>query len=292
MLGLLLLAILLVLFPLGAAAAGPAERAQPISPQEETLSVGDKVTVSVFGQADLSGDFVLDGTGSVQMPLIGRIAIAGLTPQQAENRIRDGLTDGYLRDAVVSLRIAELKPGYIMGEVRTPGSYPFRHGLNVLGAVALAGGYRTADQSLSVLKSELLLAEDRLRGLDTTLQMLTARRVRGGERRHRRPRGVAGDAAAVSEAAEEVARPAECALDEHQADELLAERQRRAEAEQHGVVNVESPVIVLDVRAVAHDVVPIRVARRVHVADAHVPLLDLARAAQHELVDDDGLRLA
>jgi polysaccharide export outer membrane protein len=178
MLGLLLLALLLVLFPLGAAAAGPAERAQPISPQEETLSVGDKVTVSVFGQADLSGDFVLDGTGSVQMPLVGRIAIAGLTPQQAENRIRDGLTDGYLRDAVVSLRIAELKPVYIMGEVRTPGSYPFRHGLNVLGAVALAGGYRTADQSLSVLKSELLLAEDRLRGLDTTLQMLTARRVR------------------------------------------------------------------------------------------------------------------
>jgi polysaccharide export outer membrane protein len=176
--GLLLLALLMTLSPLRAAAAGPAERAQAVSPQEETLSVGDKVTVSVFGQADLSGDFVLDGTGSLQMPLIGRIAIAGMTPQQAEIRIRDGLTDGYLREAVVSLRIAELKPVYIMGEVRTPGSYPFRHGLNVLGAVALAGGYRTGDQSLSILKSELLLAEDRLRGLDTTLQMQTARRIR------------------------------------------------------------------------------------------------------------------
>lgn len=175
-LGLLLLALFLVLSPLHALAAGPAERAQ--ASQDETLSVGDKVTVSVFGQADLSGDFVLDGTGSVQMPLIGRIAIAGLTPQQAENRIRDGLTDGYLREAVVSLRIAELKPVYVMGEVRTPGSYPFRHGLNVLGAVALAGGYRTGDQSTSILKSELLLAEERLRGLDTTQQMLSARRIR------------------------------------------------------------------------------------------------------------------
>lgn len=171
---LLLAACLLVLSGQGAFAAGPAEPREG----EETLSVGDKVTVSVFGQTDLSGDFVLDGTGSVQMPLIGRVRIAGMTPQEAEARIREGLTDGYLREAVVSLRIAELKPVYIMGEVRSPGSYPFRHGLSVLGAVALAGGYRVGDQSLSILKSEFLLAEERLRSLETSLQMLTARRVR------------------------------------------------------------------------------------------------------------------
>jgi polysaccharide export outer membrane protein len=157
----------------GAIAAGANERGVG-----ETLTIGDKVTVSVFGQADLSGDFVLDGTGSVQMPLVGRIPIAGLTPPEAEARIRAGLADGYLRDAVVSLRIAELKPVYIMGEVRSPGSYPFRHGLNVLGAVALAGGYRVGDQSLSILKSEFLLADERVRLLDVSLQLLTARRIR------------------------------------------------------------------------------------------------------------------
>lgn len=144
----------------------------------ETLSIGDKVTVSVFGQTDLSGDFVLDGTGAVNMPLAGRIRIAGLTVPDAEARIRSALMDGYLRDAVVSLRIAELKPVYIMGEVRSPGSYPFRHGLTVLGAVALAGGYRVGDESLSVLKSELLLADERERLLETSLQTLTARRIR------------------------------------------------------------------------------------------------------------------
>ncbi|MCO5090973.1 polysaccharide biosynthesis/export family protein [Bosea sp. (in: a-proteobacteria)] len=144
----------------------------------ETLSIGDKVTVSVFGQADLSGDFVLDAAGAVNMPLAGRIRIAGLTVPDAERRIRGALMDGYLRDAVVSLRVAELKPVYIMGEVRSPGSYPFRHGLSVLGAVALAGGYRVGDESLSVLKSELLLAEERERLLDASLQTLTARRLR------------------------------------------------------------------------------------------------------------------
>lgn len=144
----------------------------------ETLSIGDKVTISVFGQTDLSGDFVLDGSGAVNMPLAGRIKVAGLTAMEAEARIRSGLMDGYLKDAVVSLRIAELKPVYIMGEVRSPGTYPFRHGLNILAAVALAGGYRVGDESIAVLKSELLLADEREQLLTASLQTLTARRQR------------------------------------------------------------------------------------------------------------------
>lgn len=144
----------------------------------DTLSIGDKVTISVFGQTDLSGDFVLDGAGAINMPLAGRIRIAGLTAPEAEGRIRSALMEGYLRDAVVSLRVAELKPIYIMGEVRSPGTYPFRHGLNVLGAVALAGGYRVGDESLAVLKSELLLADERENLLHTSLQTLMARRMR------------------------------------------------------------------------------------------------------------------
>ena len=144
----------------------------------DTLSIGDKVTISVFGQSDLSGDFVLDGSGAVNMPLAGRIRIAGLSAPEAEARIRSALMDGYLRDAVVSLRVAELKPVYIMGEVRSPGTYPFRHGLNVLAAVALAGGYRVGDESIAVLKSELLLADEREQLLNASLQTLTARRQR------------------------------------------------------------------------------------------------------------------
>lgn len=152
-------------------AASPAE-------EPERLSIGDKVTVQVFGQGDLSGDFVIDGAGMVQMPLVGRIPVAGLTAPQAESRIRDGLMDGFVRGAVVSLRIAELKPVYIMGEVRSPGSYPFRHGLNVLSAVALAGGYRVGDQSVSVLRAEFLLADERVRLLEASRDQLAARRAR------------------------------------------------------------------------------------------------------------------
>lgn len=144
----------------------------------ERLTIGDKVTVSIFGQPDLSGDFVLDGRGDVHVPLVGRVRIVGLTPPEAEQRIRSALAEGYLREAIVSVRAAELKPIYVLGEVRTPGSYPFRHGLRVIGAVALAGGYRVGDQALTLLRSDLLLADERVRQLEVTLQALTARRLR------------------------------------------------------------------------------------------------------------------
>lgn len=167
--GLALFAVMLFIAPTISAAERDAA---------ETLSIGDKVTISVFGQTDLSGDFVLDGSGAVNMPLAGRIRVAGLTAMEAEARIRSALMDGYLKDAVVSLRVAELKPVYIMGEVRSPGTYPFRHGLNVLGAIALSGGYRIGDESLAVLKSELLLADERESLLNASLQTLMARRLR------------------------------------------------------------------------------------------------------------------
>jgi polysaccharide export outer membrane protein len=155
--------------------------AAPVKAQEsnsDVLTIGDKVTVSVFGQTELSGDFVLDSNGAIQMPLVGRITIAGKTPAEAEEKIVSSLKDGFLNEAVVSLRIAELKPVYVMGEVRSPGAYPFRYGLKVLSAIALAGGYGFEEQSLSIVRSEFLLADERLRLLTSSQQLLVARRLR------------------------------------------------------------------------------------------------------------------
>lgn len=142
------------------------------------LAVGDRVTVNVFGQPDLSGDYVIDGAGFLDMPLIGRLSVADLKPREAARRIRAALTNGYVRDASVSLRLTELKPIYVLGEIRAPGSYPFRHGLNVLGAVALAGGHRITGQPLGPLRADYLVAEERLRLLEVSQQALEAKRIR------------------------------------------------------------------------------------------------------------------
>lgn len=142
------------------------------------LSSGDKVTVVVFGQTDLNGDYVVDAVGDLNLPMVGRIRVAGLSPEQAETLVRNRLNDGFLRSATVSLRLAEMKPVYVLGEVRSPGSYTYRYGLTVLGAVALAGGGRVGDRSITELKGEVLTARERLRSLELARLAQRARQLR------------------------------------------------------------------------------------------------------------------
>ena len=108
---------------------------------EYTLSSGDQVKITVFGQTDLSGQFEVDGAGTISMPLIGQVNVEGITVPQLENRISGLLADGYLIDPQVSAEVANYRPFYILGEVRNPGEYPFTNGLTVMEAVASAGGF-------------------------------------------------------------------------------------------------------------------------------------------------------
>ena len=48
------------------------------------LSPGDRVTINIFNQAELSGEFTLDGDGRFSMPLIGTVEANGLTPLELE----------------------------------------------------------------------------------------------------------------------------------------------------------------------------------------------------------------
>jgi polysaccharide export outer membrane protein len=105
------------------------------------LASGDRVRVTVFRHADLSGEFALDGAGNFAMPLIGEVKAYGLTTREAEQRIAERLSDGYLVDPQVSVEVLNYRPFYILGEVRAPGAYPYVNGMTVLNAVALAGGF-------------------------------------------------------------------------------------------------------------------------------------------------------
>jgi polysaccharide export outer membrane protein len=117
---------------------GPAA-AQPEA--EYRLGTGDRVKVIVFGHADLSGEFGIDGHGRLSLPLIQAIEAAGLTARQLERVITNKLRPDYLKNPRVSVEILSYRPFYIIGEVKNPGSYPYVNGMTVINAVALAGGY-------------------------------------------------------------------------------------------------------------------------------------------------------
>jgi polysaccharide export outer membrane protein len=126
-----------------AQSATPAALAPAASVTDENyrLGTGDKLRITIYGEEDLSGHFLVDGSGQVQLPLIGQVKAAGLTIHEFTGELTTAYQNGYLKDPKVSVEVENYRPFYIMGEVNKPGEYPFESGLNVLGAIALAGGY-------------------------------------------------------------------------------------------------------------------------------------------------------
>lgn len=105
------------------------------------LGSGDKLRITVFGETELSGPYEIDGTGVVAFPLVGEVKAAGGTARDLEGRIATKLKAGYLKNPTVNVEVLTYRPFFILGEVKQPGSYPYKNGLNVLNAVAMAGGY-------------------------------------------------------------------------------------------------------------------------------------------------------
>src|ERR1700691_6185850 len=105
------------------------------------LGVGDKVHITVFNEPDLTGDYDVNDQGIVSLPLIGQVHIAGMTLSEAQDFITQTYSANYLINPRVNVQILNYRPFYVIGEVKTPGSYQFVNGMTVLNAIALAGGY-------------------------------------------------------------------------------------------------------------------------------------------------------
>ncbi|WP_243373288.1 polysaccharide biosynthesis/export family protein [Microvirga solisilvae] len=142
------------------------------------LAPGDRVSIVVLGQPEFSGDHMIDNDGSVTLPAVGLVGLKDLTASEAEKVIVERLANGYLQQPIASVRVTEPRPIYVVGDVRTPGSYPFRYGISVMGALALAGGFRVAEQLPSGARSEFLMADERLRVLQASRRSLLVRKAR------------------------------------------------------------------------------------------------------------------
>jgi polysaccharide export outer membrane protein len=142
------------------------------------LAPGDRIAIVILGQPEFSGDHMIDNDGTVTLPAVGLVSLSDLTTSQAEKAIVERLANGYLQQPIASVRVTEPRPIYVIGDVRTPGSYPFRYGISVMGALALAGGFRVAEQLPSGARSEFLMADERLRVLQANRRSLMIKKAR------------------------------------------------------------------------------------------------------------------
>jgi protein involved in polysaccharide export with SLBB domain len=149
-----LLAVALLVSGCGAGSISEAEQQSlaAAATAPATLQPGDKIRVVVFGEQGLGGEFELDAAGQISVPLAGTIKAQDLTQAQLEQALAQKFRSEYLRNPKVTVTIATLAPYYIMGEVKSPGQFAYRSGLNVLTAMAIAGGptYRASRNTVQI----------------------------------------------------------------------------------------------------------------------------------------------
>ncbi len=110
-------------------------------PEAYRISAGDTLQVLVWNQTKMSGDVKVRSDGQVTLPLVGDIAVQGLTPQGAGSQIEHRL-EGLVVDPKVTVSIKEsTQPSYsVVGEVKTSGVFPIAGNVTVLQAIAASGG--------------------------------------------------------------------------------------------------------------------------------------------------------
>jgi polysaccharide biosynthesis/export protein len=102
----------------------------------------DSLSIIVTDEADLTNKYRVDTDGTITMPYLNRVPVAGLTLAEAQVKIAQMLQAGYLRNPQVRIEVDQFKSRrvFVSGEVRIPG-YVTMAGttMTLLEALALAG---------------------------------------------------------------------------------------------------------------------------------------------------------
>jgi len=119
------------------------------------LGAGDHLRVTVFNDPRLTGEFRITDTGTIALPLVGAVPVAGRTTGEAERAIERSLRSRNLfNDPSVAVEIQEYRPVFVLGMVERGGQTPYQPGMTVLSAVAVVGGfnYRAITDYVSITR--------------------------------------------------------------------------------------------------------------------------------------------
>lgn len=117
----------------------------PNDPNEYVIQPGDNIQIKVFEETGLDAEQRVDRGGFLNLQLLQRVKIGGLTVVKAKEMLELKYSEGYLIEPSVTVVVIEkaLRRFIILGQVRSPGFYEVPRSLKVdiLQAIAIAGGY-------------------------------------------------------------------------------------------------------------------------------------------------------
>jgi len=124
----------------------------PKSKVTEQLGPGDVLEVRVADQEELTGEYQVSDDGTIRFPWIGSLQVQGKTQRQIAEEIESELADGWLNQPQVAVRVIDRqnREVSVLGQVKEPGSYPYKERLTLVQAISLAGGMNPLAQSKRV----------------------------------------------------------------------------------------------------------------------------------------------
>jgi polysaccharide export outer membrane protein len=119
--------------------------AVPLSQAQESLLLapGDLVHIVVFDVPEMEQHVRITDDGEIHLALIGQVAVAGMAPSKAAQKVADLLTGGsFIQHAQVSILVEQYAAADISvsGQVQRPGSYPVTTPRNIMDVLSMAAG--------------------------------------------------------------------------------------------------------------------------------------------------------
>lgn len=137
--------------------------------QHYRLGADDVVSITVFDEPDLSlKEARVSSTGTIAMPLIGQVAVKGLSIAEAEQTIYELYLGDYLKKPDITITIVEYRQFYVNGEVEKPGGYSYREGMTVQRAITLAGGFTERAS-----RNKIILVRENSNGMPIDVKLTT-----------------------------------------------------------------------------------------------------------------------
>jgi polysaccharide export outer membrane protein len=146
-----LAAAVFLMAAVGLAAGGAYSEEAASAVSGSTIQPFDKLNIQVYREPELSGvhtvgsvGFAVDSSGDIDYPLLGKIKVSGMTPQELQAVIRDRLEKDYLNNPQVQVSVHErgvVNGLSLLGQVVKPGNYKHSPGLTLVRAISDAGGF-------------------------------------------------------------------------------------------------------------------------------------------------------
>lgn len=121
------------------------------------LATGDLVRIQVYNHPDLTTETRITEAGALRFPLVGEVAVAGVTADTAAKRIASALEQGgFIRNPQVNLVVLEFRGQEVsvLGQVNRPGRFPLQKASRLTDVLALAGGVAPTGADTLVLIGE------------------------------------------------------------------------------------------------------------------------------------------